>query len=282
MNIAKDQAHRLWRRAMPRLRRPAAALQRVGLDVAGRAAAVPAAVAVAGVYRARNSDYLSTLIAQLSPRARFALHALDAVHPELSRWTVSQGPGQRMALLNQLIEALDPRVEEYVCIADDDVTFLRGPLAPTRSTRLVGLGAAAGLDIFQPAHGWGSQATFAITRQEPLSVVRLTRFVESGPLVVFSPRARARVIPFASRFRMGWGADVAWSRLADEGLRLGVVDATPIVHHGRVGAAYDNAAEADIAAAEAEAAGVRTAHDLATNLGLTWRPWQRRPKWITP
>lgn len=282
MNIAKDQAYRLWREAMPRLARPAAALQRAGVDAGGRAVAVPAAVAVACVYRAHNCDRVSALIAQLSGQARFALHALDAVRPELSRWTVSRGPGQRMALLNQLIEALDVGAEEYVCIADDDVTFLRGPLAPTRSTRLVGLGAAAGLDIFQPAHGWGSQATFAITRQEPLSVVRLTRFVESGPMVVFSPTARARVIPFASRFRMGWGADIAWSRLVDDGLRLGVVDATPIIHHGQVGAAYDNAAEVDIAAREAEASGVRTAHDLATNLGLTWRPWQRRPKWITP
>lgn len=247
----------------------------MGLVGGPRAVVTSVPVACVCVYRYRNSAYVRTLMRQL-PRARVALHALDSVHPDLAKWTISDGAGQRMPLLNRLIETLDPRDDEYICIADDDVTFI----PDGRESPFIGIAASAGLDIFQPAHAWGSHATFGITRHEPLSVVRLTRFVESGPLTVFSPRVRSQVLPFASRFRMGWGADIAWSRLVDQGFRLGVVDATPIVHHEKVGAGYSNDAEAALERREATESGVATAHDVATNVGLTWRPWQKVPKWL--
>lgn len=78
---------------------------------------------------------------------------------------------------------------------------------------------------------------------------------------------------------MGWGLDVQWSGLRRNGLRLGVIDATPVHHFGRVAADYDTGPEAEVNARYLREAEVASVHDLAHNTGRTWRPWQRAPRW---
>lgn len=226
------------------------------------------------VYRARNADLVRRLVAGLPAGSAAHLHALDAVCPALAEHTRSGGPGERMALLNRLLAEHPPAPGRPVLVTDDDVCFVGAGAA-----RFGGFATLGGFDIAQPAHQPGSEATFFVTRVVPLSTARETRFVEVGPVVFFAPRVLPRVLPFPADSGMGWGLDVAWSLLRAEGFRLGVVDATPVVHHGPVGAAYDTAA-ADAAQREhLRRAGVGSAHELATNVGRTWRPWQRLPRW---
>ena len=76
--------------------------------------------------------------------------------------------------------------------------------------------------------------------------MRVTRFVEIGPVTAFSRRAAAELLPFPE-LRFGWGLDLHWAALAGRhGWRLGVVDALPVRHESAlVGATYsrDDAVE---------------------------------------
>lgn len=80
---------------------------------------------------------------------------------------------------------------------------------------------------------------------------------------------------------MGWGLDVRWSRLRDDGFRLGVIDATPVVHHEAVAAAYDRSGEYAAQRRHLDEAAVESPHELDANVGLTWRPWQTQPRWVS-
>lgn len=227
------------------------------------------------VYREKNAGLLGELLASLPATTAAHLHALDAVAPALADRTRSSGPGQRMELLQELIDANPPRPGDYVVIADDDVTFLG-----SGGRSCIGLASAAGLDVAQPAHAFGSHHTWITTRVEALSVVRRTTYVEVGPFVVLSPRAQAWVLPFPPESGMGWGVDIAWSGMAGPEFLLGVVDATPVVHHGEVGVAY-SAADADVyLQSQLAALGVSHTSEVARNVGLTWRPWQKAAKWV--
>lgn len=241
-----------------------------------REAAPP--VSVYGVYRRANADTLAGVleardgIAGLAPDSQVVLHALDEAHPRLARYTVGVGPGARMPLLGGLIAARPPCEHHRVVLLDDDVEFVRGGLA-----HLVRVAGRADLDLAMPAHTDDSHATFTVTRRRRWSTVRRTALVEVGPVVVVSPRAFARVHPFPASAAMGWGLDVTWSRLADDGLTLGVVDATPVRHLGEVGTAYDLERERAELRRCCREAGVDSAYDLAHEVGGPWRPWRLRP-----
>lgn len=180
-----------------------------------------------------------------------------------------------MPLLQHLLDTHPPAPGQHVLISDDDVVFIG-----TGARRFPGLGALGDFDLCQPAHATGSEHSFRVTRAEPLSTARETTFVEVGPVVLMSPAAQALVLPFPEDAQMGWGLDVRWSGLRRQGLRLGVIDATPVRHFGRVAADYDTGPEAETYGRHLREAGVASAHDLARNTGRTWRPWHAAPRWV--
>lgn len=226
------------------------------------------------VYRSKNATYVREIVQNLPTGSTAHLHALDHQATSLTPWTRSHGPGPRIPLLQSLIDRHQPSEGRHLMIFDDDVTFLGDG-----ARQFPGYCDRAGLDIAQPAHQPKSVHSFRVTRVAPLSTVRLTRFVESGPVVLLSPGAQGEVLPFPNDARMGWGLDVYWSGLIEKGLRLGVVDATPVIHHGAVAADYDNADEYAYQEKYLARAGISSPHELAGNVGFTWRPWQRSAKW---
>lgn len=269
----KGEVYRRSRKLYPLLSTPTALINK-WFPVAHRGDLRDTTASLYSVYRSNNVDILSRLIGQIE--ADVHLHSLDGVVPDsLSDFTRSTGPGQRMPLLQSLITSNPPKEGGWVVIADDDVAFEAPGL-----TRFLKWANAAGLDFAQPAHTPSSHSTFLVTRLEPFSSVRQSQFVEVGPLVALSPRAQAFALPFPEEARMGWGVDVLWASYRSSGLRLGVVDATPMRHFGPVGNAYDNAEEAAAAANVTKDLAVTSAHDLDAPVGLTWRPWQRTVKWI--
>jgi hypothetical protein len=94
------------------------------------------------------------------------------------------------------------------------------------------------LKLAMPAHRILSHKTFAITERNWASTVRLTNFVEIGPITILHRDTFSSLIPFPS-LRYGWGLDVLWSSIAiSKGWRIGVVDATPVRHLRPIAGSY--------------------------------------------
>jgi GT2 family glycosyltransferase len=135
------------------------------------------------------------------------------------------------ALLDELPGEL--AAADWLLIVDDDVALPRGFL-----DRFLGAAERAGLRMAQPAHRRRSHAAWPVTRRRPGQDVRLTRFVEIGPVTALRRDTFGVLLPFPP-LAMGWGLDVHWGALAQEhGWPVGVVDATPARHTAPAGGAY--------------------------------------------
>ena len=223
-----------WRRA----KRAAGEAAFAAIDVAAGtrrrtghlAAAVPARdVLVAGIYRP-GSLLGEALPALRSERHRvtFALGSTaGAADSALAAHTVASGlAGGKFENLNRVMAGTPPA--DWTLIVDDDVRLPRSFL-----DRMVGVCEALGLDLAQPAQTLLSHSAWKVTRRRPASLARETRFVEIGPVTLFSRRVAERLLPFPE-LRYGWGLDLHWAALAAQsGWRLGVVDALPVRHSAR-------------------------------------------------
>jgi hypothetical protein len=229
--------------------------------------------AIVGIYRAANAGHVERLLAPaLAAGWTTAWWALDRRAPSLEAHTVGEGPGEKLPLLQEALERHGPP-EGGLVLSDDDIAFARADL-----TQFLALASRAGLGLAQPAHAPGSEVSHGITRARPRSRVRLTTFVESGPLVAVSPEWVERVTPLPVWRGMGWGLELDWIDLRREGCRLGIVDATPVEHLGPVGRGYDDTALRARVREELAARGVSDWGPLQQTLA-TWRPWRRRPPW---
>ena len=172
-------------------------------SVPTRVSAMPPASLI-GVYRRQNAAYVATLVeVAVEHRWRTAWWALDGAEPSLAHVTVGEGPGMRLALLNELTAYVPD--EGYIVVSDDDVAFTQGSLPA-----LVVLCDRARLDLAQPARSDGNlrfefNVAHAITRPRRLSRVRLTTFVETGPLIVVGPTLADASPPVPGEPRDGMG-----------------------------------------------------------------------------
>ena len=234
--------------------------------------------ALIGVYRRRHAENVAALVAGAEAAGwPTAWWALDGTAPELAGITVGGGPGERLALLNELARRVPG--DGYLVVADDDVAFTRGSIR-----ELVSVCEDARFDLAQPARcddnsRFDHNVAHAITRSRRLSRARLTTFVEVGPLFVVGPRWRGRIVPFPEERGMGWGLELEWYELWKEGCRLGVVDAVGVAHLGEPGSEYDVAAEVERIHEELARRRYAGWKDVERTLRV-WRPWQRRPPWL--
>jgi hypothetical protein len=210
------------------------------------AQAVPRrSVTVLGIYRP-DSMLVEPAVRELHASRHdvsFRLGATgDPPLPGIENETVAAGlAGGKFENLNAVLgDAAD-----WTLVVDDDVAL------PGRFLdRFIGVCEAFGLALAQPAQTLMSHAAWRVTRRRFGSLLRETRFVEIGPVTAFRRDAAAELLPFPP-LRFGWGLDLHWAALAAErGLRLGVVDATPVRHESStVGSAYATAdARAEAAA----------------------------------
>lgn len=235
-------------------------------------------VSLIGVYRRPNVPYVGELVGVALERGwPTAWWALEVVEPELADVTVGVGQGTRLSLLNELAEHVPNH--GYLVVSDDDVMFTRGNL-----DSLVALCDRARLDLAQPARSddnvrFELNVAHAITRARRLSRVRLTTFVETGPLVVVGPRWRDRILPFPEERGMGWGVELDWHELWKGGCVLGIVDDVRIAHLGDPGSEYDAGVEAARIHEELARRRYEGWKDLQRTVGV-WRPWTRTPPWL--
>ena len=260
-----------WRRAARQLAQPAHVAPRL-LSRALRQVDVPP-VALISVYRAKHAPVLEQLLRRLPPDSEVALWALDEPSSALERRTVGSGPGTRTELLNRLSRHVT--ADRTLLVADDDVAI------SGRDLRLfLRASRAAGLDLAQPAHLARSYTSWPFVRQRLFTYVRLTRFVEQGPLMALSPRGVRECFPLPEELGMGWGLEALWARLADGRLRLGIVDAAGMRHLSPVSAGYDRGEQE----ARGRATLAATSFSSFSELQVTNAAWvmgRPRPAWVT-
>jgi hypothetical protein len=156
---------------------------------------------------------------------------------------------------------------------------------PAGLPRFVGLADRAGLGLAMPAHVAYSHYSHRLTRRRRSSAVRLTTYVEIGPILAVSPGWRPRVMPFPTGVGLGWGAELAWMPLRFEGCRLGIVDATPVLHTVRPGRHYDQRSEMARTVEALRRAGMpdvgspRQQMDSIQRVLATWPRWRAGPTW---
>lgn len=236
----------------------------------------PPPFALLAVYRYENAANVVALCAEAVAGGVIRLWALDRTHPDLERWTVGEGPGLRSPLLNRLYGAVPASFDGFVVLSDDDYVFTKGSLRT-----FLAVTRAGEFGIAQPGHDRMSNISHWVTAGRRLSLARLTTFVEIGPVVAVSPRWREYVLPLADS-AMGWGLDLVWSDLRQQGCRHGIVDACLINHlyPVRGGATYDVAA--GIVEMEPLYA-ARGGYPEALRTIATWWPWSRHaPRSPTP
>jgi hypothetical protein len=191
-------------------------------------------VLVLGVERAERRELSARIGAELlSSRHDVELHMRE--------------PGGRGKFenLNLLLAEHPVGDRDWLLVVDDDVELPRGFL-----DRFLFLCERFSLQLAQPAHRLASHAAWPLTRRQPRSVVRETRFVEIGPVTAFARPTFPVLLPFPE-LRMGWGLDAHWAAIAAEhGWRCGVVDAVAINHRAAPAA---DAYSREAAVAEARA-----------------------------
>lgn len=193
---------------------------------------------VLSVYRAGGGHLQETVpdLRRSRHRVRLALGSMGEAAPGLEDETRATGmSGGKFENLNAVWREIGESPTDWTLVIDDDV------VVPERFLdRFVGLCEAFSLDLAQPAQRLFSHAAWPVTRRRGGSLLRETRFVEIGPVTAFSRRAAEALMPFPE-LRFGWGLDVHWSAMAAErGWRLGIADALPVRHHGRVAGTYSS------------------------------------------
>jgi GT2 family glycosyltransferase len=165
--------------------------------------------------------------------ARVELHR---TRHEVAMHTVAMGDAGKFEHLNALLAAHPRAGFDWLIVLDDDVVLPHGFL-----DRFVHCVEDAGLQLAQPAHRRHSHAAWRVTRRRAGGAVRESHFAEIGPVTAFAAATFETLLPFP-QLRMGWGLDAHWSALAAEhGWRIGIVDATPVLHTTPVGGGYARA-----------------------------------------
>ena len=229
----------------------------------------PEPVWFGAIYRARNTAIVEKLLVPVAGQ-QWDIHlwALDALSPPLERYTSGVGPGGKFDLLQRLLDRSPPTPSSWVVLSDDDYLMRRGTLA-----QLVALTKASGFDLAQPAHRRFVNVSHHITLVRPRVVARRTHFVEIGPVIVMSPLAQSKLLPFPTAW-MGWGVEMLWSRASLNGeIHLGIVDAVTVEHLHPPGIRYDIDAARDEQEHFLNQAGIRSYSDVQTNVA-----WWRRPR----
>src|SRR4051812_20231547 len=127
--------------------------------------------ALIGIYRSRNSEYVERLTAPAREHGwQVAWWALDSVIPGLRSFTRGEGRGEKLPLLNRLLESLDG-APEWTILSDDDIVFRRGTVV-----ELVELVRGVGFDLAQPARERGSHVSHRVTERVRFSRARRTNF----------------------------------------------------------------------------------------------------------
>jgi hypothetical protein len=157
----------------------------------------------------------------------------ESSHDVTTRAAVMYDGGGKFHNINVALQTLDVSEYDWLIVVDDDVALPKHFL-----DRFLYLAEMADLKICMPAHRFHSYQSYAITQRQLSSLVRVTNYVESGPITAFRRDVFEYVLPFPG-LRWAWGTDVAWTEYAKRHqFKIGIVDATAIGHLRPVAGSY--------------------------------------------
>ncbi len=206
-------------------------LEQAGAGEAGRGRK---SVLVLGVYLADRlntaEDIASILSASNTCRVTQRWVALGDAPPAAALKAVTartiRERTPKFRIVNDLLAGEDLSRYDYVLLTDDDIVMPEGFL-----DAFIGLQEKLGFAVAQPARTSNSYIDHPIVEQANGLLARETRFVEIGPVVSFHRSAYDLVFPFDLTSPMGWGYENVWSfRLVNRGLKMGIIDVTPVDH----------------------------------------------------
>jgi hypothetical protein len=191
-------------------------------------------VLVVGVYVTNAKHFACELSREFadskvcSVEQRWASLGRVSLRPELAQVTKLEclEGASKFALLNKLLCDIDMERYDYILCADDDVTVQPGFL-----DAYIALQQKYDFSLCQPARSAMSNVDHSIVRRKREMLARQTRFVEIGPVFSFDNRIASEIVPFDLAAPMGWGLDMVWpTKIERKGLKMGIVDATPVDH----------------------------------------------------
>lgn len=186
-------------------------------------------VGVVGIYR--EAEPIRSAVAELR-RSRHDVTVMlgamgdvpDAMQDDTGADHLTAGKFQNLNVLTRGLPTVD-----WLVIIDDDVVLPSGFLDVA-----VEVCERLDLALAQPAQTRFSNANWAVAKRRLLSVARLTRFVEIGPVTLIRADAARLLLPFPADLRWGWGLDFRWAyQMETAGLRMGVIDSAAVVHASR-------------------------------------------------
>lgn len=194
-------------------------------------------VLVTGVYLADRENTAPAIVREMGRSERWRVEqrwialgksAVPEPLAAVTAWREEQ-PQPKFVLLNRLLAGLDLDRHSHVIVCDDDIELPEGFL-----DRYLALVSRHDLALAQPARTHDSYIDHRIVEQLDGLDARTTRFVEIGPLFSMRRDAVRHLVPFSEESPMGWGYDFVWPVvMANAGLRMGIVDATPVAHRLR-------------------------------------------------
>jgi hypothetical protein len=201
-------------------------------------------VLVLGIYLADRKNLVRHIVQELSEARRYrvtqrwaALNgAPPAPHVERATVLTVNHRVPKFALLNSLMQEMDLARYEFILLCDDDIQLPESFL-----DKLLDRQRKYDFALAQPARTHNSYTDHRIVEQVDGLDARRTRFVEIGPVVSLRHDAAAILLPFDEDCGMGWGLDFLWPvAIESAGLKMGIIDATPVAHALRPAAkSYD-------------------------------------------
>ena len=192
---------------------------------------------MAGVYLANQENSVGHIVAELNGSKNYAVSqrwiALygDAPSEEVKAVTISapEKPEPKFVLLNRILAGEQLHRYDYILFCDDDIR-----LSPGFLDMFLGLQAQYDFSLAQPARTHNSYIDHPFVEQFDGLKARRTRFIEIGPVVSVRKDAFPVLLPFDESSHMGWGYDFVWPCLMEKmGMRMGIIDATPVDHSMR-------------------------------------------------
>jgi hypothetical protein len=142
---------------------------------------------------------------------------------------VSQESLPKFVLLNKILTNEELGRYDFVIICDDDIS-----LPPNFLETYLDLVIKYDFAFAQPARTHNSYIDHPFVEQLQGLQARRTRFVEIGPFFSVRKDLFSAIFPFDESSSMGWGYDFVWPCLMEKlGLRMGIIDATPVEHSMR-------------------------------------------------
>jgi len=132
----------------------------------------------------------------------------------------------KFILLNQLLSGEELENYDFIIFSDDDISLPEDFLQT-----YLDIVIKCDFAIAQPARTHNSYIDHPFVEQLDGLKARRTRFVEIGPVFSIRKDAFSLLLPFNEASSMGWGYDFVWPCLIeDRGLKMGIIDATPVEH----------------------------------------------------